>query len=160
MTVGVHDQLAALDRLVHLDNGRRAVLRHDPAEDGLHPLDEEPLGEGLADEIIGAHLEAEQLVDLVILRGEENHRHVGALAQAAKQLHAVHARHLDVENGHVRRIVLNALQGRDTVGIALRLVSFRFEDDAHRGENIAIVVDQCDHRHPLLTHFELSLLAL
>jgi hypothetical protein len=31
MTVGIHDELAALDRLVHFDDGNRAVLRHHAA---------------------------------------------------------------------------------------------------------------------------------
>ena len=55
-----------------------------------------PFSQRLLDEIDGAHLEPEQLVDLLVLGGEEDHRHVRLLAQSPKSLHAVHARHLDV----------------------------------------------------------------
>jgi hypothetical protein len=37
--------------------------------------------EWFADKIVGPHLEAEQLVDLLILRGEKDHRYVGFLPQ-------------------------------------------------------------------------------
>ena len=48
-------------------------------------------------------LRPNNLVDLLVLGGEEDHRHVGLLAQPAQQLHAVHARHLDVEDGEIGR---------------------------------------------------------
>ena len=49
----------------------------------------------------GAHAQAEHLVDLVVLGGQEDHRHVGFLAQAVQQLHAVHAWHFDVQDGEI-----------------------------------------------------------
>ena len=92
--------------------GAGAVARLRPAQHGLDPLDQKPLREGFADEIVGAHFEAEQLVDLLVLGGEEDHRQLGPLAEAAQQLHAVHARHLDIENGEVRRILGEDRQAR------------------------------------------------
>jgi hypothetical protein len=54
----------------------------------------EALRERLLDEVVGAHFQAEQLVDLVILGGQEDHRQIGLLAQPAQQLHAIHHRPL------------------------------------------------------------------
>jgi hypothetical protein len=87
------------------------------AQHRLHPLDQQALRERLPDEVVGAHLEAEQFVDLLVLGGEEDHRHVGLLAQAAQQLHAVHARHLDVEDGEVGRVLRQPVERRGAVGI-------------------------------------------
>ena len=39
------------------------------AQDGLDALHQQALAERLSNEIVGAHFEAEQLVDLVVLRG-------------------------------------------------------------------------------------------
>jgi hypothetical protein len=101
----------------------------------------------LLDEIVGAHLEAEQLVDLVVLRGQEDHRQVGLLAQAAQQLHAVHARHLDVEDGEVRRPRGQPLQRGGAVGVGFDAIAFRFQRDRHRGQDVAVVVDKRDCSH-------------
>ena len=107
--------------------GGGLVLGRGAAQDRLDPLDQEALGERLPDEIVGAHLEAEQFVDLLVLRGQENDRQIGFLPQAAQQLHAVHARHLDVEDGEIRRGVLQAVQGAGAVGIGLNPISLRLE---------------------------------
>jgi hypothetical protein len=55
-----------------------------------------------ADEVVGAHLQAEQFVDLLFFRCEEDHWQVQLLAQPAQGLQAVHTWHLDIENGQVR----------------------------------------------------------
>jgi hypothetical protein len=124
-----------------------AVLRHAAAQHRLHALDQEALREWFADEVVGAHLEAEQLVDLLVLGGEEDHRHVGLLAQPAQQLHAVHARHLDVEDREIRRRGLEALQRRSTIRVGHDPVAFGFERDRNRGQDVAVVIDQSDCRH-------------
>jgi hypothetical protein len=103
----IHHELTALERLgVHLPGGGRHILRGEAAQHRLHALDEETLGEGFADEVVRAHLEAEELVDLLVLRGQEDHRQVRFLPRRPEQLHAVHARHLDVEDREVRRRML------------------------------------------------------
>jgi hypothetical protein len=55
----------------------------------------------LTDELVGAHFQAEQFVDLLFLRSEKDHRQVGFLAQPAQRLHSVHAGHLDIEDDKV-----------------------------------------------------------
>jgi hypothetical protein len=79
-----------------------AASRPAAAQNGANALDQQSLRERLGDEVVGAHLQAEQFVDLLILGGQEDHRHVGFLAQTAQQFHPVHARHLDIEDRQMR----------------------------------------------------------
>ena len=143
----VHLELAAFEdfRLGFLL--RRRLLGIGAAQDRLDPLDQQALGEGFADEIVGAHLQAEQFVDLLVLGGEEDHRQVGLLAQPTQQFHSVHARHLDVEDRHVGRIGLQPVQRGHAVGIGLDAIALALQSNGDRGENIAIVVDEGDGRH-------------
>ena len=127
--------------------GLDLVARREPAQNRLHALDEEALRKRLPDEIVGAHLEAEQFVDLLVLRGQEDHRQIGFLAQAAQQFHAVHARHLDVEDGEIRRGMLQPVEGRGPVRVGLDPVALGFERDGNRGQDVAIVVDESDRWH-------------
>ncbi len=126
--------------------GRR-VARLRPAQHRLDPLDQQPLREGFADEVVGAHLEAEQLVDLLVLGGQEDHRQLAPLAQPPQQLHAVHARHLDIEDGEVGRALGEAVERACAVVVSLGLIAFRLEHHAQGGENVTIVVDKCNCWH-------------
>src|ERR1700674_3947800 len=147
----VHAQIAALKRLRRIDLLRRSttVLGRGAPQHRLDALDQEALRERLADEIVGAHFQAEQLVDLLVLGGEEDHRQVGLLAQAAEQLHAVHARHLDVEDGEVGRVGLEAVERRGAVGVGEDAVAFRLERDRYRGEDVAVVIPESDGGHEI-----------
>ena len=62
-------------------------------------------------------------------------------------LHAVHARHLDVEDGEVRRRGLEAVERGGAVGIGHDPVAFGLERDRDRGQDVAVVVDERDGRH-------------
>ena len=126
-------------------SGRIARLR--PAQHCLHPLDQKPLRERFADEIVGAHLEPEQLVDLLVLGGEEDDGKLGALAEPAQKLHAVHARHLDVEDGEIGGALGKAVERACAVVVSLGLITFRLEHHAQGGEDVTIVVDKCDGWH-------------
>ena len=66
------------------------------------------------------------------------------LAQPAEQLHPVHPRHLDVEHGKVGRVVDQRLQRRLAVRIEAGDEAFGLERDRHRGQDVAVVVDQRD----------------
>jgi hypothetical protein len=133
------------------------VLRRRTAQDSFDALHQETLRERFADEIVGAHLEAEQLVDLFVLGGEEDHRHVGLLAQPPQGFHPVHARHLDVENGEIGRRRLEAVKRRSAVGIGHDPVTFGLECNRDRGQDVAIVIDESDGRHePLIPAFALG----
>ncbi len=144
----IHHELAALERAGLLRRGfGRGLAGAGAAQDGAHALDQQTLRERLLDEVVGTHLQAEQLVDLVVLGGQEDHRQVGLLAQPAQKLHAVHARHLDVEDGEVWRTRRQAFQRRGTVGVGLDPISFRFQCDRNRCQDVAVVVDQGDCCH-------------
>jgi hypothetical protein len=106
-----------------------------------------PRSSTLAESVSFAHLEAEQFVDLLVLGGEEDNRHVRLLAQAPQCLHTVHARHLDVEDGEVRWRGLETVERRSAVGIGHDPVAFRLERDRDRGQDIPVVVDECNRWH-------------
>ena len=121
----------------------------------LDALNHEALGERFGDVVVGAHLEAEQLVDLLVLGGEEDHRHVRLLAYAAKKLHPVHARHLDVEDAEIGGVLGQGFERRGAVIVGADLVSFRLERHAQRGEDVALVIDKRDRA--LFLHHVLTL---
>jgi hypothetical protein len=114
------------------------------SQHGADALEQQALRERLADEIVGAHAQAQHLVDLLVLRGQEDHRELLGLANAVEQLHAVHARHLDVEDAEVGRGLVQSLQRRGAIVIGLDLKPFGFEQHRHRGQDVAVVVDQGD----------------
>src|ERR1700726_289833 len=59
-----------------------ALSRQFAAPDqGPDAFDQQPLRERLSDIVVGTHPQAEKLVDLVILRGQENHRDVALASQ-------------------------------------------------------------------------------
>ena len=116
-------------------------------EHGLDALHQQPLRKRFADEIVGAHLEAEQLVDLLVLRGEEDDRQLAPLAQAPQELHAVHARHLDVEDGEIGRALGESVERACAVVVGLGLVALRLQHHAQGGENVTVVIDKCDRWH-------------
>ena len=111
---------------------------------GADAFDQQTLRERLGDVVVGAHAQAQHLVQFVVLGGEEDHRHVAVLPQPAEQLQPVHARHLDVENGKVDRLSRQAGERFGAVGVGEHAESLRFQSHRDRGEDIAIVVDESD----------------
>src|SRR5260221_8822958 len=87
----VEHELAALHHRLALAAAARQLAA---AQQGADALDQEALREWLLDVVGGAHAQAEHLVHLVVLRGQEDDRHRPLLAQMAEELHPVHARHL------------------------------------------------------------------
>jgi hypothetical protein len=119
-----------------------------PAQDRADAGDQQPLREGLGDIIVGAQRQAERFVQFVVLGGEEDDGHGAPLAQAAEQLHPVHARHLDVEHGQIGRVVGQRLQRGLAVRIEAREEAFGLQRNRDGGEDVAVVVDKRDRlRH-------------
>ena len=112
------------------------------AQHGADAFEQQALGERLPDEIVGAHAQAQHLVDLLVLGGEEDHRELVRLADAVQQFHAVHARHLDVEDAEVGRRLGEPFQGRGAVVVGLDLEALGLEQHRHGREDVAIVVDK------------------
>ena len=141
----VHLQPTAHDRV-----GRRFVggfgcaadLR--AAQDGADARDQQPLREGLGDIIIRAHGQAQRLIQLVRLGGQEDDRHLALFAQAAQQFQPVHLRHLDVEHAKVGRIFGQRLQRSFRVGIDARDEPFGLQRDRHRRQDILVIIHQRD----------------
>src|ERR1700734_3852823 len=127
MALWIHLQSTAFENLGFSLLLRRRILRIGATKDRLYPLDKKALGERLADEIVGAHLEAEQLINLLVLRRQENHRQIRLLPQAAQKLHSVHAQHLDIENGEIGRIGFHAIQRARAISVGLHSISLRLE---------------------------------
>ncbi len=124
----------------------------DAAQDRLDPLDQQPLGKRLGDEVVGAHLQAEQFVDFLVLGRQEDDRKIGFLAQAAQEFHTVHARHLDVEDRQLRRTGEQAIKRGSTVGVGLDLVPFCFQRNGNGSQNVPVVIDKCNRLHRKWLH--------
>ena len=110
-----------------------------------------PHSEGLKDEVVSPQLEADNLVDLLRLRADENDRHAGVgPADLLANLIAVNARHHNVEADEVRRLA--AKQG-ERLGSVFRdhgLVTFVREDFLQPGADIPIVFGN-QHFHSSIT---------
>jgi hypothetical protein len=105
---------------------------------------QQALAERLGDVVVGAHRQAGFLVLLLVLAGEEDHRQLGRLAQPPQQLHPVHARHLDIEDREVGRVLAQRLQRGLAVRIDARRIAFGLQRNRQRGQDVAVVVDQRD----------------
>ena len=95
---------------------QRAGARHQLAD-----------AERLGQVIVGAALEADDLVGLVATRGQHQNRHVvieAAVPDRAAQRQAVEAGNHHVEHHQVVALALAALQRRGAVGEAFALVPF------------------------------------
>ena len=80
------------------------------------------------------------------------------LAQAAQKLHAVHPRHLDVEDSEIRRPRGEPLKRRGAISIGLDAIAFGFQGDRDGSQNIAVVIDKRDCCHvKRLPHERMSL---
>ena len=126
----VHPKKPAVERLgvALLRHGGR-ILRLRTAQHGFDALDQKPLRERLADEIVGAHFEAEQFVDFLILGGQEDHRKVGFLPEPPERLHPVHARHLDIEDRKIGLGGAEAVKRRGAVRVGHDAITFGFQCD-------------------------------
>ena len=99
----------------------------------------------LLDEVVGAELGGLHGRGHRAVPGEDHHRGRGLLGlEGLQDLHAVHLRHLDVEEDEVRRLPLDHLEGGLAVGGQQALVPFVLEDHAQRGADGLLVVDHED----------------
>src|SRR5579862_2044962 len=150
----IEGQAAALDRLDPVGGGLGGfglgVLGPGATQHRLHPLQQQALAERLVDVVVGAEVEAQDLVDLLVLRGQHDHRQGGGLAQAAQHLHAVHPRHLHVEDGEVGRVALERRQTGRAVVAGLYRMAVAFQGQGDRRNDVLVVIHKSDLRHGLL----------
>ena len=147
VAVGIEREFAAHDRLLVVGRLRARRARARAPEQRLDALGQEALRERLGDVVVGADIEADHLVHLVVLRGEEDDREVRTLADAAQHFDAVHARHLDVEDGDVGGRLRERGQRRRAVRIGAHGIALALEQNLQGGEDILVVVDQGDGGH-------------
>ena len=128
MAQRVHAQLATIHDLGFF--GHRHFARRNrllAAQQRADAFDQQALRERLFHIVVGAHAQTQNFVDLIIFRGQKDHRHLGFLAQALQQIHAIHARHLDIQHSHVRKAAVKGVEGRLAVIIRFNLKAFSFE---------------------------------
>ncbi len=126
--------------------GRRltAVDRLLPPQKGADAFDEKALAEGLLDIVVSPHPQAQNLIDLIVLGGEENHRNRRLLPHPLQQVHPVHPRHLDVKDRHVGHPAIERLKRGLTVVVGLDLEAFSLKRHGDRRQNVPVVVHQGD----------------
>ena len=105
MVVEVDDELAMLEPARPFRGGRGS-----PAEGSLHAGEELREAQRLRDVVVGAELQAADLVGLGAPRGDEEDRHPAELADPLDDLPAVEAGQGDVEDHEVRMVVVEPPQ--------------------------------------------------
>ena len=139
---GVDAQLVDLERLLA---GARLAPGHARApQRRLHPRAELAQREGLGDVVVGAQLEAEDLVDLLGLGREHDDRHRGARAHAPAHLEAVQAREHDVEHDEVEGRLAEAGERLAAVGGLHDLVAVLAQREREQRLDRLLVVDEED----------------
>ena len=148
MAQRIHQQIAAFDHLgffgLDHDMPVGGILTPQKGADTFH---QQALRERLFHIVIGAHAQTQHLVDLIILGGEEDHGHLRFLAQALQEIHSIHARHLDVEHGHVGQFLAEGVKGLLAIIIGFNLKAFGFECHGYGCQNIPVIVHEGDFGH-------------
>ena len=142
---------------VHLDIpqadhflGRRA-LPGSP-QDGPHPRHQFPRRERLDQIVVGAQLEPENAIDLVVARGEEQDRHLAASADVAADVEAVAgAGQADVEDHDAGVVLSEERQSLLAVTGQEHPEPFPPQIEVHQVGDMRIVLDD-DHRPALRAH--------
>jgi hypothetical protein len=112
----IEAQFAALNRGLGFAAG--AAREFAASQQSTDALDQEPLRERLLDVVVGTHTQSQDLIDLIVFRGEKDDRHRAVFAKMAQQFHSIHARHLDIENRKISRLRGEAFEGLGAVRIA------------------------------------------
>src|SRR6478609_4104323 len=86
------------------------LLRLRAAEDRLHSGDELARREGLRQVVVGADLETDDTVRLLVTRREHEDRHLRLRANLATDVEAVLPRQADVEQDHPYRVTIELRQ--------------------------------------------------
>ena len=122
-----------------------AVAAHPgAAQRGPDPAAELAHAERLGDVVVGAELEAEDLVDLLGLGGEHDDRHGAARAQAPADLEAVELGHHHVEHDEVEGLLAEARERLAAVGRLHDLVAVLAQREGQQGLDRLLVVDEQD----------------
>ena len=113
---------------------------------GVDPGKQFAGGEGLGQVVVGAHLQADDAVGLVVARGEHQHRRglVLADAQLAAEQQAVVAGHHDVEDDQVHRVGFEERAHLPAIGDDGGAQAVLLQVVAYQLANLAVIVDDQD----------------
>ena len=143
---GVQLPLAEADQPAALAHGE--VRRQHPRtpQHGVDPGKQFAGGEGLGQVVVGAHLQADDAVGLVVARGEHQHRRglVLADAQLAAEQQAVVAGHHDVEDDQVHRVGFEERAHLPAIGDDGGAQAVLLQVVAYQLANLAVIVDDQD----------------
>ena len=107
------------------------------AKNRLHAGDELARVERLRQVVVGADLEADDLVDVLVARGEHQDRHLGAAAQTAADLDPVDVGQHQVEDDQRRLLALGfrqrVLPGLGNVHVVARVLEVERDERRDRG---------------------------
>ena len=119
-------------------------LGRGPSQDGLHPRHYFARAERFDDIVVGAQLDADHPVDLLVAAGKEQDRRVALAAQAAAHLQPVHARHGDVEDDEVGVVRRNLRQRRLSVARLDRRHACFSQREGEQLPDVRVVIDDQD----------------
>src|SRR5207244_398624 len=114
---------------------------------GAHAGHQLARAERLRHVVVAAELEPEDTVDLLVLRGEKDDRHLRAAPQPPADLGAVELRHHDVEDDQVGRLAGEALERLLAVGGLDGAEAGLLEREDDDLADMGVVVDDQDRRH-------------
>jgi hypothetical protein len=137
----VEDHIAGLDRLGGLG---RAV---GPAEDGADTCDQLARAERLREVVVGTEFEAEQLVELVVARGQHDDRDGRVAAELAGDVEPVEPRQTEIEDDEIGPALADRRQRRGTVGRGEDRETRMLEVVAGEHGDLRFVVDDEDGLH-------------
>ncbi len=136
---GIEPQLAFGDHAAHL---WLSLTRGGAAQDRVGAGDHFARGKRLGDVVIGAKLDPQHPVELVVAAGEEQHRQIAARAQAAAHLQPVHPRHVDIEHHQIGSLPRDRAQCLFSVARFLDREAGLVEGKGQQGSNMGVVIDQ------------------
>src|SRR5688572_396821 len=130
---GVDRELTVMELLLDV----AATLGRSAAENTLDPRDELTRVEGLGQVVVGADLEPDDLVDVLVAGGEHQDRHVRGLAHAAADLDPVDVRQHQVEDDQGGRLGGDVRQpsaaGRDRADVVAGVLQVQGHEGGDRG---------------------------
>ena len=91
------------------------VVAHVPAQLGFDSRDQLQRVKRLGDVIVSTDGQSQDLIRILRLGGQHDHREKVVLPDAAADLKSVHVREHDIENGQIRRLLLDSRQRRSPV---------------------------------------------
>src|SRR6476661_2768966 len=148
--LAAHGDDAALEVDLETTRGDR-LLTAGPAADHLGAAERGPDAaaeltdrERLGDVVVGAHLQAEHLVDLIVLRREHDDRHLAPAPHPAADLDAVELRQHDVQNDQVESLLGETVQRLAAVVRGNDLVALLSQGVGQKRLHGLLVVDEQD----------------